>query len=48
MAESEEGVTVHSLCTAYQYYGTRKQLEALYNSSINIESIKKKKVLKNY
>lgn len=31
ITESEEGVTVHSLCTAYQYYGTRKQLEEFYN-----------------
>jgi hypothetical protein len=31
MIESEEGVTVHSFYTAYQYYGTRKQLEEFYN-----------------
>lgn len=41
ITESEEGVIVHSMCTAYQYYATRKQLEALYNSNVNIENIKK-------
>lgn len=41
ITESEEGIVVHSMCTAYQYYATRKQLEVLCNSNVNVESIKK-------
>ena len=31
--ESEQGVSVRSMCTAYQYYGTRKDLMNRYNKN---------------